>query len=201
MKRLLHLLALFALTLLAACGYESYGQTAQYPVHAKPDWKVVMPAGAPYISQTFYAVTSDGHRGHEGIDIWERKGQPIIAAAPGTVTRSDYEPAYGNVIHISHGFDQDGLAVRTVYKHLDSRVVEVGDTVARGQQIGTMGESGLLSALVHLHFEVNRKLRHGWRPNDPHQDWVDGRGRVTCFVPGNTYPNDRFAITYPLPCH
>jgi murein DD-endopeptidase MepM/ murein hydrolase activator NlpD len=87
-------------------------------------------------------------RRHSGIDIGAPHGQPIVAADSGTVITSTFNSSYGNFIVISHG-----NGVSTLYAHLSTRQVSVGDTVSRGQQIGLVGSTGV-STGPHLHFEV-----------------------------------------------
>lgn len=62
-------------------------------------------------------------------------GSPVLASADGEVMRSELDDYSGNIVRIDHGSDY-----WTTYIHLDSRSVEVGDTVAQGDQIGTVGE-------------------------------------------------------------
>lgn len=93
-----------------------------------------------------------GSENHKGIDIASSGAIPIIAAAAGTVTRSDYSSSYGNVIFISH--QKDGKTYTTVYAHLRSRSVEQGQVVQQGQPIGIMGNTGA-SRGQHLHFEIH----------------------------------------------
>jgi murein DD-endopeptidase MepM/ murein hydrolase activator NlpD len=126
---------------------------------------------------------------HLGIDVIGKVGDPVIAAAGGVVTGSFSEPAYGNRVEITHGTDASGKRTRTVYKHLQRRLVSKGDVVARGQQIGTLGTTGMLSGgIPHLHFELYRQTQGaGLVPADPHRFWVDGVGRVTCFDPAASY--------------
>lgn len=107
-----------------------------------------------YISSYFGGrvspITGVWQSGHKGIDIASGKGNPIIAAASGTVVKSYLSSSYGNYVVISHG---GGLM--TAYAHMTRRMVSVGDTVAAGQQIGTVGSTGN-STGNHLHFEVYR---------------------------------------------
>jgi len=198
-----------AVFLLAACGLIAagcdgvaiYGKADNYDFSSKEKIPVVMPPNAPYISQQFNMGGEYRDKKHPGIDVWGKLGTPVIAAAPGRVTQSFYEPAYGNRIVIDHGGDAQGARVSTVYKHLKTRLAEAGDTVARGQQIGTMGATGALGMMVHLHFEVRRDLpQTGDVPEDPHLTWVDGPGRVTCFDRNKSYPDRPFRTTYPVPC-
>jgi len=88
-------------------------------------------------------------RQHWGVDLTASYNANIVAAASGTVITSAYSTSYGNYIVISHG---NGWT--TLYAHLNSRKVSVGDTVARGQLIGLAGSTGV-STGAHLHFEVS----------------------------------------------
>ncbi len=87
-------------------------------------------------------------RAHKGIDIARPSNRMIKAADNGKVVSAGYDGGYGNKIVIDH---QNGL--RTVYAHLDSISVSVGQTVSQGSAIGVMGSTGN-STGVHLHFEV-----------------------------------------------
>jgi murein DD-endopeptidase MepM/ murein hydrolase activator NlpD len=87
-------------------------------------------------------------RFHKGIDIARPSNRTIKAADNGKVVSAGYDGGYGNKIVIDH---QNGL--RTVYAHLDSIGVSVGQTVSQGSAIGVMGSTGN-STGVHLHFEV-----------------------------------------------
>ena len=90
---------------------------------------------------------------HAGIDIAASGTVPIVAAADGVVSRSYLSSSYGNVVFISHSID--GQLYTTVYAHMSSRLVGEGQVVAKGQQIGYMGNTGH-SFGQHLHFEVHK---------------------------------------------
>ena len=77
-------------------------------------------------------------------------GKPVVAAAPGTVVTAvvgPNKPSYGQYVVIDHGNDES-----TLYAHLDSVLVTVGQVVQAGTQLGTVGETGNASG-PHLHFE------------------------------------------------
>lgn len=88
-------------------------------------------------------------RYHNGTDISVPKGVPIGAAKSGVVTTSTYnQGGYGNYVVVTHS---DGY--QTLYAHMDSRAVSVGDVVSQGQTLGYVGTTGA-STGYHLHFEV-----------------------------------------------
>jgi murein DD-endopeptidase MepM/ murein hydrolase activator NlpD len=86
---------------------------------------------------------------HQGLDIGAAKGNPARAAAGGKVVRSGFESLYGNLVVIDHG-----NGYRTLYAHLSERLVEEGDIVQRGDEIGKVGKTGRTTG-PHLHYEVH----------------------------------------------
>ncbi|BDG61823.1 M23 family metallopeptidase [Caldinitratiruptor microaerophilus] len=91
---------------------------------------------------------------HPGIDIAAPKGTPVHAADAGTVTFVGWDAGYGLTVRVDHG----GGNIVTVYAHLSSAAVRVGETVERGQVIGQVGSTGR-STGPHLHFEVRLEGR------------------------------------------
>ncbi len=87
-------------------------------------------------------------RFHEGIDISNRPGTPVVAPADGVVIFAGREAGYGNLIIISHGY-----GITTRYGHLKKIFVKVGQKVQRGDIIGEIGNTGR-STGPHLHYEV-----------------------------------------------
>ncbi|PLR83181.1 peptidase M23 [Bacillus canaveralius] len=93
---------------------------------------------------------------HYGADIANRAdGVPILAAADGVVIKSEFSKSYGNVVYIAHSIN--GQTFTSVYAHMSSRAVQSG-FVAKGQQIGIMGNTGDSDG-QHLHFELHKG---GW---------------------------------------
>lgn len=88
------------------------------------------------------------YRSHNGIDIGTPMGAPIVASNPGTVITASYVGSYGNVVMLDHGG-----GVVTNYAHGSKILVEVGQTVQRGEIIMEAGSTGL-STGPHLHFEI-----------------------------------------------
>ena len=94
---------------------------------------------------------------HQGIDIRNRPGTPIRAAAGGRVRYSGTMRGYGKVVILDHG---DGLETR--YAHNRRNLVRQGQSVQRGQTIAELGATGNATA-PHVHFEV----RFRGEPRDP----------------------------------
>jgi murein DD-endopeptidase MepM/ murein hydrolase activator NlpD len=106
---------------------------------------------------------------HGGIDIAGPIGTPILAAADGVVTDVGPTAGYGAWVKIRHA---DGTV--TLYGHLNTWAVSVGEQVMAGDQIATMGNRGN-STGPHLHFEV---LVGGSNRIDP-VGWLSKRGITT----------------------
>lgn len=86
---------------------------------------------------------------HGGVDMACPAGTPVYASNAGTVLYAGLLKLTGNTVLIEHG-----LGVKTWYYHMKALYVETGETVARGQQIGEVGTTGL-STGNHLHFGVS----------------------------------------------
>ena len=128
----------------------------------------IWPVDSRYITSTVGGRNSPGGIGstnHKGTDIG-RVGytSSVYAAKAGTVIISQKSSSYGNYIVISHGSGNT-----TLYAHLSSRKVSVGDVVQQGQVIGITGSTGH-STGPHLHFEITENgvrinpLSHGAEP-------------------------------------
>jgi murein DD-endopeptidase MepM/ murein hydrolase activator NlpD len=89
---------------------------------------------------------------HYGYDLASTKQAPVPAANKGVVVFAGPLTIYGHTIVLDHG-----LGLMTLYSHLSTIGVKVGDTVEREQEIGRTGTTGLAIG-DHLHYEV---LVHG----------------------------------------
>ena len=121
------------------------------------------PEGRPIASgwlSSYFGKRTDPFSGkqafHRGIDFAGTEGSDVLAVASGVVTWSGKRYGYGMMVEVSHG---DGLVTR--YAHNSENLVEVGQTVKKGQRIALMGRSGKATG-PHVHFEV---LKNGQKVN------------------------------------
>jgi murein DD-endopeptidase MepM/ murein hydrolase activator NlpD len=111
----------------------------------------MQPAGGTFTSP--YG-TRRGYNGgpvnsyHQGLDIANNEGTPVVAANNGRVVFSGRMRRRGNAVIVDHGY-----GIFSGYNHMASIDVEVGDDVKKGDLVGTMGTTGL-STGVHLHWEI-----------------------------------------------
>ncbi|TAM71485.1 M23 family metallopeptidase [Mycobacterium sp.] len=103
---------------------------------------------------------------HAGIDLANSIGTPIVAVSDGVVIEAGPAGGYGMLVKLRHA---DGTV--TLYGHINTTLVSVGERVMAGDQIATMGNRGN-STGPHLHFEV---LRSGTERIDP-VPWLAKRG-------------------------
>jgi len=96
-------------------------------------------------------------RPHLAVDYGAPTGTPVQAVAKGTVTFAGWDSGYGNLVQIKHS---GGLT--TGYAHLSKIDVRPGSTVAQGDLIGRVGQTGLATG-PHLHYMMTK----GGRPIDP----------------------------------
>ena len=110
-----------------------------------------LPVAGGVVSSVFgsrlHPITGE-ERPHKGLDLAAPQGTPVAAAKSGTVTFAGDGGEFGNLVVIEH---QGGGSTR--YGHLDSLLVKEGQQVSQGQEVATVGNTGL-STGAHLHFEV-----------------------------------------------
>jgi murein DD-endopeptidase MepM/ murein hydrolase activator NlpD len=85
---------------------------------------------------------------HLGFDLAVTANVPLVAAQRGVVVHASDLGIYGNCVVIDHG-----MGIQSLYGHLSSLAVKVGDRVDKGQQIGRSGQTGLAGG-DHLHFTM-----------------------------------------------
>ena len=115
----------------------------------------VFPEGRPitrgWIS-SYYGMRTNPFSGklqfHKGMDFAAKSGSEVQTVAGGVITWSGQRYGYGNLVEVNHG---NGYVTR--YGHNKENLVQVGDTVKKGQGIALMGSTGR-STGPHVHFEV-----------------------------------------------
>lgn len=159
-------------------------------------------SGAPFILSGYGSMygANGGERigAHPAIDIGAQYGELVLAAADGKVlARRDRQHGCGVSVFIQH----QKFNRYTVYCHLERYAVARGQEVKRGELIGFVGTSGSSGGVPHVHFEFcsdycvtghsDGNLVGTSNPLD---------AIVGCFDPQETYPTDRFVLTFPVPC-
>ena len=176
--------ALFDMVALAGCAAEGTTRILSY----YGDWRGVRGGIRP--------------APHEGVDFDASLGDPVIAAADGTVVRVFADGMCGNGIVVQHPVDE---AARTRYCHLDVTNVQQDQKVKRGDVIGKVGTTGNSAGVPHLHFELWQRHPGGesFHRINP-LPFIVG-----CFDPAKTVAysplevsseKPRPALTYPVRC-
>ena len=161
-------------------------------------------------AKNYYVARGFRVNGHLGED-WNGEGggdtdlgDAVTCTAHGLVVfAQDYRLGWGNVVIVRHAYWEGEKVnyIDSLYGHLNEILVRVGENVARGQKIGTIGNNhGQYSA--HLHFELRKNIVVGMYrssfPRDNSVYWVPsefvkahrtlaGESRVVS-VPVNTFP-------------
>lgn len=108
-------------------------------------------------TSSYYGKRADPFTGklamHKGMDFAGKEGSEIVVVANGVVTWAGDRYGYGNLVEVNHG---NGYTTR--YGHNAKLLVEVGDSVEKGQAISHMGSTGR-STGPHVHFEVLKNDR------------------------------------------
>ena len=145
-------------------------ETPSTPKPTKPTEKKPLITGKPVDGEVIvdyamdclcYNPTTRDWRTHNGMDFAADAGTPVKAAADGTVYTIYNDESLGTTVVIRH---EDGYV--TTYSSLSAEVsVTVGQTVTRGQTIGTVGTTALLETALgdHVHFAVT----YNGNPMDP----------------------------------
>ena len=114
--------------------------------------RFICPVKYKYISR----FATNGHRGD---DLCAAEGTEIYAAADGVVLAAQEHYSWGNFVEIDHGTDANGLRWVTLYAHMKSCAVQVGQTVTAGQVIGYLGHTGNTTGnACHFEMQVNGVL-------------------------------------------
>lgn len=160
---------LFAAASIAAAPIESL----EYTVDARPPLMYPVGAGAPVGSPFGYREAACGacSTNHTGIDWNPGRGFPIVSIADGVVSKVvTAGSSLGVYIVIDHVVN--GQSISSVYGHMENGSIRhaVGDELRVGDQVGTVGSTGVTTA-PHLHFEI----RIGGTPINP-APWLAANG-------------------------
>jgi hypothetical protein len=103
------------------------------------------------IQSYFLAPRDGGRREHHGVDIFARRGTPVVAAAGGIVTSVGTNALGGNVVWVARPRARESH----YYAHLDTQAVTAGVHVEAGDTLGTVGTTGnARGGAPHLHFGI-----------------------------------------------
>ena len=181
----------------------AYGSTvaASPPASYIPPFPLVYPIDAPrQFADTFGAPRDGGERLHQGGDLFAPKMAPVLAAADGWVNAIEWSTSAGFYIEVTHA-----SGWRTRYLHLNNdspgtddglgfgiaEGIGVGTSVAAGQPIGYVGDSGNAeSSSPHLHFELRMP---DWTPVNPYP-FVIGRSSPTTLYTLPTIATDPVTV-------
>jgi murein DD-endopeptidase MepM/ murein hydrolase activator NlpD len=109
------------------------------------------------------------HQVHLGFDLASTRNAPVLAANSGRVVRAGWLGIYGNCVILDHG-----MGLQSLYAHLSSIDVAVGEVVEKNGRLGLSGETGLAGG-DHLHFT----MLLGGHPVTPvdwwSQQWIEDR--------------------------
>jgi len=136
----------------------------QYNVDLRLEAQLTFPVenhGMRAVQSAFGAPREAGRRSHAGVDIFARRGTPVLATSAGVINRVDVTGLGGKVVWL-----RDPVRNANIYfAHLDSQYVRSGDRVEAGDTVGFVGNSGnARTTPPHLHFGIYRR---GEGPVDP----------------------------------
>ena len=146
MKKLFLFLVLVAITAVSS------SSRVKKPTNALSKSLAFPVAGKKSNIGSFWGARRDGgRRKHQGIDIFARKGTPVVAICDGVIVEKDHTPIGGKTLWLKSG-DHSWTAY---YAHLDKQKVKEGQYVRKGQVIGTVGNTGnARNTPSHLHFGI-----------------------------------------------
>jgi len=170
-----NLFSLLGALLITIC----FNQVAQAFVFAYEAGDPLLPAGSYHISQYFGQYNSDFSKYHLGEDrnrgtCNDDYGDNVYSIANGTVTYAQNAgSSWGNVVIVQHILLPSFTAVNSLYGHLDSINVYVGQDVSIGQKIGEMGDADGYYDCAHLHFEIRNNSSLNTTPGPGYATWSD----------------------------
>jgi hypothetical protein len=133
------------------------GGTVTVTLRANPALRFPVAAARPRDLQSIFGDPRDGgRRQHEGVDIFAKRGTPVVSATDGVVLRVGETALGGRVVWV---WDPT-RGLRFYYAHLDEQLVSTGELVDAGDVIGTVGNTGnARTTPPHLHFGIYERGR------------------------------------------
>lgn len=114
------------------------------------------------IQSVWGAPRDGGRRSHEGVDIFARRGTPVVATSDGVVRSVRETPIGGKVVWLRD--PRRGISL--YYAHLDSQAVQRGQQVKQGDTLGFVGNTGnARTTPPHLHFGIYRRGEGATNPD------------------------------------
>jgi murein DD-endopeptidase MepM/ murein hydrolase activator NlpD len=141
-------------------------QRAEAKERAAASKRITLPTTGYHLTAHFGQGGSRWASNHTGLDFAAPMGTPVRSVLPGEVIQAEFAGAYGRQVKVRHS---DGTV--TSYGHMSEFSVNVGDVVAAGTQVGSIGMSGNTTG-PHVHFEV---LLGGSEQVDP-EPWLRDHG-------------------------
>ena len=140
------------LTILIAFSFLSTGFVTTVPANAISKSLVFPVAGKKSnVGSNWGAVRDGGKRKHQGIDIFARKGTPVVAICDGIISSRGITPRGGKILWLNAA----SYSWSAYYAHLDKQFVKEGQFVKKGQVLGTVGNTGnARTTPAHLHFGI-----------------------------------------------
>lgn len=133
-------------------GFNTEFTTSTVPLSEASSLGMIWPVTPPIRITSKYGMRIHPVHGtkklHTGMDISAATGEPIRAAASGTVTYAGNRGGYGKTVVIDHGNN-----LSTLYAHLSSINVNIGQQITQGTELGQAGQTGTATG-PHLHLEV-----------------------------------------------
>lgn len=147
MKNLFLLVALFGLSIVTS----SYSSRKADPPANKKSTLVFPVAGKSSKVGGYWGDYRNGNRRHKGVDIFARKGTPVVAISDGVVTSVGNGGKAGKYVWVKSA----DHSLTAYYAHLDKQKVYRGQRVRKGQVLGTVGNTGNARYTPsHLHFGI-----------------------------------------------
>ncbi len=150
----------------------TFAQVPQNVLHPLPVYdqtQLIDGSASSFALQVYSTLWKGGYNSqngsHAGVDIDAPRGTPVQSIANGVVERvGTGNVGFGNFVMIRHPNAPDAMSVggkttlHSTYAHLDTVLVREGEVLYKGQQIGTVGNTGLVFGATgyHLYFEIDR---------------------------------------------